>query len=30
MIVNFFREKVRKSGVVILFFLILQKAIVLT
>lgn len=30
MIVNFFREKVRKSDVVILFFLILQKAIVLT
>ena len=30
MIVDFFREKVRKSDVVILFFLILQKAIVLT
>ena len=30
MIVNFFREKVRNSDVVILFFLILQKAIVLT
>ena len=30
MIVDFFREKVQKSDVVILFFLILQKAIVLT
>ena len=30
MIVNIFRKKVRKSDVVILFFLILQKAIVLT